>query len=291
MSDSSPTLASSLLESASAVAALGACAGDLAVIDDASVVAGMGLVRDLRRALQSYELGLSAEIAKRSDHTLGYQGLARRSGSATPAIFIQSLTGSSIEEATKLARLGQSMVEATIEGTVESTVEGTVEGAGQSPVVVAAVAGGISVDAADAIRRGLGRPDAAVTVEQLAVAARELIARASGTTPEALLKAARRMRTDLDLDAIERGEKARAGQRYVRLWSWDGLSGGSWCLPDEDGGGEVNTALKLLLAKTNGGEPTPETGYSSAGTTTCSSTTDGPSPPPATPKTTATGTG
>jgi len=240
-----PTLASSLLESAAAVAALGETASDIAILDEASVVAGMGVVRDHRRALQAYELALAASIARFSDHTLGYQGLARRNGSATPAIFIQSVTGSSIEEATKLARLGQAVVDAE-----DSGVE-------QTPVAVAVVAGDISVDAADAIRRGLGHPDTAVTAEQLAAVAGELIDRAAAgagaMTPEALLKAARQARNDLDLDAVERGEKQRSMLRYVRVWKRDGMSGGSWALPDEDGGLEIYNAMKLLVAKkTNG---------------------------------------
>jgi hypothetical protein len=72
-------------------------------------------------------------------------------------------------------------------------------------------------------------------------------------TPEALLRAARQARNDLDLDAIERGEKQRAAIRYVRVWRRDGMCGGSWAAPDEDGGLEIYTALKLLVAKkTNG---------------------------------------
>jgi hypothetical protein len=239
----SPTL---LAEAASAVAALGSCRGDISILDDASLVEGMKLVRELDSRTQTYKLWLSAEIARRSSHELGYDGLARRSGSPTPAIFIQSMTGSSIEEATKLARLGQSMVDA------EVTFDGS-EPVPVSPVVDAAISGGISVDAADAIRRGLGEPDAAVTAQQLADVALELIARADAMTPEALLKAARQARNDLDLDAIERGEKRRSMIQYVRTWSRDGMSGGSWALPDEDGGIEIRNALKLLVAKkTNG---------------------------------------
>jgi Domain of unknown function (DUF222) len=118
---------------------------------------------------------------------------------------------------------------------------------------VAAVSGGISVDAADAIRRGLGTPDASVTAEQLAGMASELIARAGVMTPEALLKAARQARNNLDLDAIERGEKQHAMLRYVRTWKRDGMSGGSWALPDEDGGIEIGNALKLMVANKTGG--------------------------------------
>jgi hypothetical protein len=246
MSDSTATMASSLLQSAAAVAALGESAADISILDDASVMAGMGLIRDHRRALQAYELALAATVAKRSDHTLGYDGLARRNGSATPAIFIQSMTGSSIEEATKLARLGQSMVDAELSPAGSG-------GASVAPVVDAVIAGGISVDAADAIRKGLGKPDNAVTAEQLATVADELIARAGAMTPEALLRAARRARNDLDLDAIERGQKQRTALRYVRVWKRDGMCGGSWALPEEDGGLEIYTAVKLMVAaRTNG---------------------------------------
>jgi Domain of unknown function (DUF222) len=234
----SPTL---LVEAATAVATLGACQADVDLLDEASLMAGMGYLRELDRQAQTYKLWFAAAIARQSDHALGYDGLARRNGSPTPATFIQSMTGTSIEEATKLARLGQSIVDA--------------EAAGESPTPVAeaAVSGGISVDAADAIRRGLGVPDAVVTAAQLATAADELIARAGLMTPEALLKAARRCRNDLDLDAIERGEKERAAIRYVRVWKRDGMCGGSWAAPDEDGGLEIYNAMKLLVAKrTNG---------------------------------------
>jgi hypothetical protein len=49
--------------SASAVAALGESAADVAILDEASVVAGMSVVRDHRRALQANELALAASVA------------------------------------------------------------------------------------------------------------------------------------------------------------------------------------------------------------------------------------
>jgi hypothetical protein len=139
-----------------------------------------------------------------------------------------------------------------------------VGGVERSPAAAAALSGGISVDAADAIRRGLGRPDAGVTEDRLRDAARELVARAGAMTAEELLRAARRARAGLDADAVERGEKQRASQRYVRVWSRDGLSGGSWCLPDGDGGLEVHTAMRLLAAGKTGGPRFAETGAAKA---------------------------
>jgi Domain of unknown function (DUF222) len=243
----------SLSETASAVEALGACQEEIDLLDDTSLAGGMRAIREHEQQLQKYKLWLAAAVARRSGPTLGYDGLARKSGFPTPATFIQSMTGGSLDDATKLARLGQSIVEAEVSG------------AQPSPVAVAAVAGGISLDAADAIRRGLGKPDGVVGETDLRVAAEELIAWAQtetawgSVTPEALLKRARQVRGELDLEAIERGEKERASMRYVRRWSRDGMSGGSWALPDEDGGAEIDTALRLLLAKTTGGPRFPET--------------------------------
>ncbi len=248
-----PESTASLTETASAVAALGACQGDIDLLDDLSLQSAMRLVREHEQELQRYKLWLATAIARRSDHTLGYDGLARRNGFPTPATFIQSMTGSSIDEATKLARMGQSMRDAEVDGTEPTAVD------------TAALAGAITLDCADAIRRGLGVADAAVTAEQLRIAAEKLIAHAQSTsalgsvTPEALVKLARQARHALDLDAIERGEKQRSATRYVRRWSRDGMSGGSWALPDEDGGSEIDTALRLLLARTNGGPRFPAT--------------------------------
>jgi hypothetical protein len=254
--------ATTLTDAASAVSALGTSQAEIESLDDASLQAGMRMLRELDQQVQPYKLWLAAAIARRSDHTLGYQGLARKNGFPTPATFIQSLTGTSMDEAAKLARLGAMVVEA--ESAPQVTVDG-VGGSGGTAIATAATSGGICLDAAEAIRKGLGASDAAVTDEQLRVAAEKLIAHAARAsilgvvTPEALLKLARQARNELDLAAIERGEKEGAAARYVRIWERDGFYGGSWRLAGEDGGIEVNTALKLLLAKTNGGPRFPQT--------------------------------
>ena len=225
-----------LVETASAVVALGRSRSEIGALDDASLIAGMHLVREHERELQSYKLWLAAEIAGRSSHEAGYSGLARRNGAATPATFIQSLTGESLGDATKLATLGSLMVDDD-----------------ESPLIAAAAAGAVSLAAADAIRRGLGIADDAVTETQLRAEAERLIAQASTVTPELLLRLARQSRAELDHAAVERGEKERASMRYVRRFRRDGMSGGSWLLPDEDGGLEIDTALRLLLAARTGG--------------------------------------
>ncbi|HEY5319401.1 MAG TPA: Helicase associated domain protein [Galbitalea sp.] len=123
----------------------------------------------------------------------------------------------------------------------------------QAPLVEAVNAGGLSLDAADAIRRGLGIVDSAVTSEQLRGAAETLIDCAMTIPPEKLWRLARQHRESLDEHAIARGEKQRADQRYVRRFRRDGLCGGSWLLPDEEGGLEIDQALSLMLASRTGG--------------------------------------
>jgi hypothetical protein len=251
-----------LVESASAVAALGCSMAAIESLDDASVLAGMTLVREHQQHLQTYQLWLAAAISRRSDHEFGDGGLARRNGSATPRDLIQQLTGASLIDAAKLANLGAMAVAAEDAAENPGGNAGADDGnleTGTALLVSAMTAGELSLDAADAIRRGLGRADAAVTDEQLREAAIELVARAGLVPPEALSRLARQARNDLDLAAVERGQKHRADLRYVRRFRRDGMCGGSWLLPEEDGGLEIDIALQLLLASRTGGPRFPAT--------------------------------
>jgi hypothetical protein len=233
-------LGDTLIETATAVAAVAGCQGDVDALDDASVLGAMQLVRDNQRALDGMKLLYATTIARRSDHTLGYDGLARKNGAATPTVLIQNLTGSSLDDARTLAHLGQLAVDS--------------EAASEPDAVVVAIAElGISLDSAEAIRSGLGRPDEAVTAEQLAEATAVLLAQAGGVSPEVLRRMARQARADLDIADVERGEKERAAMRYVRKWRKDGFSQGSWRLPLEEGGVELDAALDLILGDRIGG--------------------------------------
>jgi hypothetical protein len=130
-----------LAESASAVAALGASREQIDQLDDDSLLAGMRLVREHESHLQRYKLWLAAAVARRSDHELGYNGLARRKGAATPGQLTQSITGTSLEDAQTLANLGEML-----------------NSNDDAPVIKAMATGGLSIAAADAIRRGWGSP-------------------------------------------------------------------------------------------------------------------------------------
>jgi hypothetical protein len=260
-------LAASLLESASAVAALGGAQGDIDLLDDASVLAGLALVREHEQHLQAYKLWLATAVTRRSSYELGYSGLARRNGAATPGVLIQSISGSTMAEANKLVQLGAMTIEVedaaarssldSAPGLQQAEVESppvmVATVAWQAPIVEAVNAGGLSLDAADAIRRGLGVIDSAVTSAQLRSAAETLVGCAATAPPEKLWRLARRHRNALDEEAIARGEKERADQRYLRRFRQDGMCGGSWLVPDEEGGLEIDQAFSLMLAHRTGG--------------------------------------
>jgi hypothetical protein len=277
-------LASSLLESASAVAALGGTQGDIDLLDDASVLAGLSLVREHEQHLEAYKLWLATAVTRRSSYELGYSGLARRNGAATPGLLIQSISGSTMAEANKLVQLGAMTIEvedAAVRSSLDSA-PGLQPGeadalavmiatvAWQVPIVDAVNAGGLSLDAADAIRRGLGVVDSAVTSEQLRSAAETLVGCAATAPPEKLWRLARQHRNALDEEAIARGEKERADQRYVRRFRRDGMCGGSWLVPDEEGGLEIDQAFSLMLAHRTGGprfvDPDPDPDANAAAT-------------------------
>ncbi|MCU1414691.1 MAG: endonuclease, partial [Microbacteriaceae bacterium] len=200
----------SFLSTASAVAELGVFA---ALADDVLVSAQRALTAH-QRELDVLKARCAAEIAHRSDPELGFQGLARKNGFVNTEAFLQSVTGSTKAEATKLVRVGELLGAGSVE---------------PSPLGRAVDDGAIGVDSANAIRIGLG--DAA-TDDAVAGLLREAVT----LDADALVRRAREVRNELDADAIARAEKQRRDLRYFTATRRpDGMVTGSYALADEDG--------------------------------------------------------
>ncbi|WP_460794048.1 DUF222 domain-containing protein, partial [Marisediminicola antarctica] len=131
----------------------------------------------------------------------------------------------------------------------------------QAPIARAVAAGLLSVDGAEAIRRGLGGIDDAVTAEQLTAAAEQLIAAVNpGPTgagrvlgADEVQRLARRLRDELDSDGIRRREKEQYDLRAVRKWrTADGMHHGIWHLHPEDGA-LLDAAFSTILSPRRGG--------------------------------------
>jgi hypothetical protein len=166
-------------------------------------------VAEIRRRADATAAALAAEIKHRSRRELGYDGLAQRLGARTPESLVQRLAGTTAREAHSLVRVGAIMATPTVE--VDPTPW-------LRSVGLAVAAGDLSIEAADAIRAGLGAPDEGVTAESLAGAVTTLLSEASVLSVERLAARARDLRTALDLDRVAEREEALRARRYLHLY-------------------------------------------------------------------------
>lgn len=224
--------------------AVEAARAGMANLADPELVALQRALADLRQVTDSL-LGLTAgEVAARSTREHGHSGLAQAQGFRSAADFVQSVTGSTRAEAAKLVRVGEVLATTAQDGRASDWWE---------PIAIALAAGSLSVDAADAIRRGLGEPDGSVAPTDLGRAAQQLIAAARLVNADQLYKRSRDLRDDLDERGIAAREKSRHDQRYVRAYRRsDGMVGGSFLLGPEDGE-LVLGALDHVLSPRRGG--------------------------------------
>lgn len=160
-------------------------------LDDATLLVAQRELSEIRRLVDSRASLVAGEVAFRSRRELGYRGLAQKEGFRTPEKLVQATTGSTRRDATTLVTAGNLIHEAMV-------VEATDPDSGEIPegfsvdepwltAVGAAVArGSITVEAATAIRNGLGEPSpagtdgAGLTAEGLSEAALALLAEATG---------------------------------------------------------------------------------------------------------------
>ena len=209
------------------VPALGLYAGALVgqLADDALLDLQSRLA-ELRRRTETNLAILADEIARRSHHSLGHDGLAQRLGSRTPQHLVQHLTGTSARDAAALVRVG-SMLGSTLGSTLGSADSGPADpalGSADSapaapacpwlePIAAAVSDARLSVEAGDTIARSLGEPDDHVTAAQLASAATQLVAEAAVLTLEQVAVRARNVRALLDLD----GQPEQVAEREQAL--------------------------------------------------------------------------
>ncbi len=231
---------------AAAIAAVVRIPGDVSTakaFDESTLLGIQGRLGDLARLIDSRSAVFAGEVAFRSRRELGYQGLAQKEGFRTAEQLIQHSTGSSRRAAATLVTAGTMVHEATIEFVADPvTGEVPIEFVAREPwlaAVGAAVASGVlAIDAATAIREGLGsialpgigaaegcRDDddsIGVTEAQLTDAVHVLLAEAIGDdgihrlNADALLRRARELRDELDEAGIAERERIVYEQRAFR---------------------------------------------------------------------------
>jgi hypothetical protein len=135
-------------------------------LDDHALIEAQRTLAEIRRRVDAAASAVAAEIDHRSRRELGYDGLAQRLGFRTPELLVQRVTGSSSREARSFVRVGALMVDAASQDRPQVPW--------LAPVAAAVAAGRLSIEAAEAIRAGLGAPDDEVPAEALTAAAATL---------------------------------------------------------------------------------------------------------------------
>jgi hypothetical protein len=192
-------------------------------LDDRALLVAQRKLADIQRALGSPATLLAGEISHRSRRELGYGGLAQREGYRNPESLIQHVTGSTSREATTLVQVGVLVHDAVATAHPDlADPEYEVREPWLEAVGTAVRQRELSIDAANAIRAGLGQPTPAdvegsgVTATELAAAAVELVALAPGLHVGELLRRARQLRDDLDEAGIADRERAIYLERSIK---------------------------------------------------------------------------
>jgi hypothetical protein len=191
------------------VLARGVSSLELRALSDDALMQLQTTLAERRRHIDAESALVAAELEHRSRRELGHAGLAQQRGLRTPEALVQQLTGLSAPDARTLLRVGTLVAEHSAPTPPARPWLATVS--------AAVAAGSISLDAADAIRMGLGEPTETLTVSVLADAAAELVREARSVTVERLAALARRKRDDLDEAGIAQREEQRRERRYLHL--------------------------------------------------------------------------
>lgn len=244
-----------------AIMATAADAEQVREVDDRALTQLAELYAAQERAVRAQSALVAGEVARRSRPELGLAGFAASKGHRTPAEFLRVATGSSLADAKRAIAVGTMLVEtAEAERTLEP--EPVVDPATGEllehipPIAVAPAApwmsgvargvrnGTVSIDQADAIRRGLGEPDpltgdpgedaGRIDVATLTSAADRLTLDAGALDVDRLRVRARELRDELDVAGVEVRERRRLDARSLRVYRQaDGMSRLVWLMDPE----------------------------------------------------------
>ncbi|WBM80412.1 DUF222 domain-containing protein [Cryobacterium breve] len=230
---------------ADVIAGLGGSSTIVDALTDEAVLEGQVLIAGARRALDTQAAWFAATLARRSRPELGGKGLAARKGYRSPEDLLQDVSGSSKGDAAKLLAVGRLLAEADaaekaareaaeaeklldetppLDGAapdrrpIEHPVPPAVVPPWHTPIGRALAEGWLSVEKADALRKGLGDLDRAITAEKLATALARLLTEARTLNADQLFKRARRVRDVLDEAGIAAREKAAYDDRSLRFY-------------------------------------------------------------------------
>ncbi len=231
------TFTESLAAVRAATSALPTAIASVRSLHDDLLLTAQRELAEARRALDASASVIAGEISHRSRRDLGYNGLAQRQGFRTPEKLVQHATGSTARDASALVTVG-TMVHAAEQHRGDGSLADNPAAHGAEAhepwllaVGRAVASGALGLQAAQAIRTGLGTPRcldgldgldgadataAGVTVAQLTAAVLTLLSEAPDLHADALLLRARQLRGELDLAGVARREQQLHDERSIR---------------------------------------------------------------------------
>jgi hypothetical protein len=228
-----------------------------ASLDDDQLVAGLADLAAARKALSLIESSYSAEVEKRSDRALGYAGLAQRAGHRTATSLIQHVTGQTRADVQRATSAGRDLAAAASPSF--STTD-----AARSPwfesLAAALLAGALSREQYDAIRRGLGDPpeseypdlEPGLLSAAWREASRQLIEEAQDRSVEDLRAGARLARDSMDPRGVQLRFDERFAKRSLRWWVDDHGQHRATLVLDDEAAAWVRTILSAALRPRRG---------------------------------------
>jgi hypothetical protein len=178
---------------------------DVASWTDARLLERQSELAAERRRIDTEAAVIAGEIGRRSDRQRGTAALSLREGARSPEELIQRLTGGTGREARALIQVGQMLDAAATEPWL-------------APVTAAVESGDLGVEAASAIRSGIGAPDAVVDALDLRAAAERLVDDARRMGADKVAARARMERDALDLAGVAEREQHRRDRRFLKLF-------------------------------------------------------------------------
>lgn len=245
----------SLVAIATEASALPRDSATLAALPEDELLALPKLLADITRHLEPSAAAIAGEIARRSTREHGFNGLAQRTGFRTPERLLQHLTGSTSRRAARLVHAGVIIHESELMATAEKTGEILPHLTEPWLAVVgrAVAVGAMSIEAADALRRGLGTPTEDIGGDALAAAAVLLVDDATTMNADQLLIRARKLRDELDEAGIADRERARRAARSFRRYRRpDGMTAYS-LLADPENAAYLDGIYDSLTSPRRGG--------------------------------------
>jgi hypothetical protein len=252
------SFSSRLLETAAAVSRIAASAEDFDGLSDERLIELQRAIAACDRGLDAYRSHVARQLARRSTRELGHAGLASRHGFASPEAMIETMAQVSGRQAARLVTLGRLIDETDVARRLLDEGGAAADRASarvvwEAPIVEALESGELSVECADALRRGLGSPTERVSADMLRGLAERVLTAHGGVSADRLYKAARIERDLADLDGV----KARQQQLYER----GGLRvyprpDGMWRMTadlDPEAAAELTSVLDPLTSSRRGG--------------------------------------